>query len=161
MSSSSKTCAVPGCSREGRIVRGLCIGHYNRQLRDGTPDAADLERRTGAAHHNWRAVPTYWGMHQRIRKLRGNATEHVCAKCGKPAQQWAYRHDDPMEITDPRGFPYSIDPARYDALCISCHVTTDQPPVERGCSVPDCARKHRARGFCDKHYKQHRKGALQ
>lgn len=66
--------------------------------------------------------PSYWGMHRRVRALRGSAPEHRCAECGASAAVWSYAGGDPDERRDPaRGRRYSLDPGRYRARCRSCH----------------------------------------
>lgn len=72
------------------------------------------------------AVPGYAGLHRRLERQRGHASEFSCDECGDPAQEWAYDHSDPDEITDdPDGRPYSLDFERYRPLCVSCHRRSD------------------------------------
>lgn len=74
--------------------------------------------------------------HQRVRATRGVARQHVCP-CGKPADEWAYGHNDPNPRTDTittvRGkttvVTWSDDPAHYIAMCRRCHARLD---FERG-----------------------------
>lgn len=72
----------------------------------------------------------YPGVHHRLRKLYGDATEHACRQCGERADTWAYDHADPAERQDPKRGPYSIDLAHYLPLCHSCHGKLDRkaPP---------------------------------
>jgi hypothetical protein len=70
--------------------------------------------------------PSYGTMHQRLGYVRGRASAHPCARCGGPAREWAYDHEDTDALTDPRGRRYSADPAHYVPLCVSCHRTFDQ-----------------------------------
>lgn len=68
------------------------------------------------------AVPGYCAMRQRLVTARGPAAAQPCAGCDRDAQLWSYDGTDPDERTDPvRGCRYSLDPARYRALCRSCH----------------------------------------
>lgn len=79
--------------------------------------------------------PGYSAMHWRVKSARGRAAAHKCAHCDKKqAEQWAYDHGDPNELTaEVAGFggrtfvvPYSLDPAHFLALCSSCHVKFDR-----------------------------------
>ncbi|HEY2639797.1 MAG TPA: hypothetical protein VGI66_07910 [Streptosporangiaceae bacterium] len=36
-----------------------------------------------------RDVVSYGGAHDRVREIRGMATEHKCADCGQPADEWS------------------------------------------------------------------------
>lgn len=75
---------------------------------------------------------TYAGAHTRVRRLRGTAAGHWCARdCGRRAEQWAYDHADPDEICGreseavPELRVWSADPAHYEPLCRSCHTIAD------------------------------------
>lgn len=53
---------------------------------------------------------SYGQRHERVRKARGPASEHLCADCGSDAQEWATIHGrDGSEIED------------YRPLCCACH----------------------------------------
>ena len=55
-------------------------------------------------------------LHNRVRRLRGKASEYTCENCGKPARDWATVHG-----ADGR------DPLNdYLALCRVCHRAYDQ-----------------------------------
>ena len=74
-------------------------------------------------------IVTYWAVHRRLRCDRGRASEQACVDCGGPAQQWSYDHACSDELTGViRGqmMPYSLDPARYQPRCRSCHRRFDQ-----------------------------------
>lgn len=75
----------------------------------------------GCLRRNDRPVIAYTTAHQRVWRLRGAAAAHACVDCGGTADQWAYDHDDPSELLDERGRPYSLDPAHYAPRCLSCH----------------------------------------
>lgn len=69
----------------------------------------------------------YSAVHERLRKSRGRAAEHVC-ECGQPARQWAYDGSDPNELSDTdhgRPVTYSADLSRYVPMCVSCHRRLD------------------------------------
>jgi hypothetical protein len=77
--------------------------------------------------------PTYATAHTRVYVKRGRARDQMCVACGKRAQDWAYDHDDPDELTgvDRNGrdveftVKYSGDPDHYIPLCIPCHRAFD------------------------------------
>ena len=51
-----------------------------------------------------------------------------CARCAKPAREWAYDHLDPHEKTDTWGgfeVRYSVNVEHYQPLCRSCHRAFD------------------------------------
>lgn len=64
--------------------------------------------------------------HNAVRREYGPATLYTCLWCGGRADQWAYDHRDPDELTDPRGLPYSLDISHYGALCVRCHRSFDR-----------------------------------
>lgn len=68
---------------------------------------------------------TYEAVHYRLLWDRGSASDNPCVKCGAQAEEWAYDHTDPDELTDPKGRAYSLDQGRYFPLCISCHRVQD------------------------------------
>lgn len=78
----------------------------------------------------------YTGVHERLRKQRGPASNHPCQRCGKPATQWAYDHNDPAELKGRRGphtpySPYSLNPEHYIPLCGPCHSRHDRPGISK------------------------------
>jgi hypothetical protein len=80
----------------------------------------------GSCNHQWTEIPTYLTAHSRVRRAKGNATEHACEHCGSPANAWAYDHKDPDEFLNPEiGSPYSGKIEHYVALCGSCHREDD------------------------------------
>ncbi len=87
-----------------------------------------IERSREVKRANLNPLPSYEVAHVRMRKLHGQARERVCP-CGKQAEQWAYAHTDPDELTGsyvrPSGkvgtMVYSLDPAHYVAMCDACH----------------------------------------
>ena len=69
----------------------------------------------------------YEQVHRKVRNTHGPASDHACVECGKPANQWAYDHTDPMEYLDVRTRHwYSADPRRYQPMCIPCHMRLDR-----------------------------------
>lgn len=75
---------------------------------------------------------TYSAVHSRLTAERGRATEHVCGLCGEEqAEQWAYRHSDPFQLSGRNGAKgrersYSLDLSAYAPACLSCHATFDR-----------------------------------
>jgi hypothetical protein len=116
-------CSMPECDIEAPYRSGLCPKHETRVRRHGDPNQVmppPAEDRSG----RWAGDDvTYKGAHSRVEASRGRASSHSCT-CGKPAQQWAYDHQDPNEKRSPRG-PYSIDIGHYQPMCASCHKRFD------------------------------------
>jgi hypothetical protein len=74
---------------------------------------------------------TYIGTHQRCRMLWGSSQQYPCAKCGEPAEDWAYDGTDPTELYDTRNdwvIAYSRFPEFYMPTCKPCRKARD---VER------------------------------
>lgn len=110
-------CIVQDCDNEPRSLRsGLCDRHYSRRWRHGSVDAVIDTRRDDAG---------YRAAHGRITKDRGRARTYRCIDCGRRADHWSYRHDDPDELVSPTGQPYSLDPTHYDPRCAPCHAIFD------------------------------------
>jgi len=123
-----RPCSAVGCTSREDGASGYCKKHGTRVRRHGDPERVvligDRAIPRGMRHPSWAGEHvTYGGAHQRVRAVRGAASDHACA-CGARAAHWAYRHDDPDEKQAPEG-PYSTDPARYDAMCVSCHKRFD------------------------------------
>lgn len=123
-----RECAADGCPTV--IRKGTyCAMHRARAYRHGDPTIfVPYDQRdwgSGPAHHSWKGdAVTYAAAHNRVRRLQGPASLHLCP-CGKPAQHWAYLHGSEKEVIDRDGFPFSPDPADYRALCVSCHKRFD------------------------------------
>ena len=121
-----RTCIVAGCGRK-HAGRGYCRTHYWRWKRTGDPDP---DRPIGRYERD----TSYWAAHDQLKRTRGLATTHPCADCGAPAREWCYDHQDPHERTNPRGWAYSLNPARYRPLCRRCKRRNDTahnaPPAD-------------------------------
>ncbi len=76
-------------------------------------------------------VVGYHAAHYRVRAARGFPGDHSCA-CGAQAQEWAYGHTDPNELTQKGGQndgqKYSLDPSFYEPMCLPCHRGKDCKP---------------------------------
>lgn len=115
-----RLCSIEGCERK-HAAHGYCSLHDWRYLHHGDPLAQVRERKHGPPL-------SYGAAHNRVRSVRGIAPEHPCSECGEPAEEWAYDHGDPAELTATRvrdgrqwESPYSTDPDHYRAMCRSCH----------------------------------------
>lgn len=69
---------------------------------------------------------SYMAAHRLVRRLRGEASEHICAHCGGRSDEWSYSGGDAAELIDVRPdrntrARYSLDPDFYTPLCRSCH----------------------------------------
>lgn len=79
----------------------------------------------GPANPRWTGESvTYSGMHQRVRYIRGRASDHACAECGQPARHWSYDHADPDERMSDMG-AYSANLDHYIPQCVPCHKRLD------------------------------------
>lgn len=108
-----RPCEAPDCNGPA-VTLGYCDRHYQR-LRD-----------IGSLEVNRRAN-SYRGVHGRIVRIRGKATNHTCVDCGRQAEQWSYDHGDPNEkLSTPHGYRYSLDIDHYDPRCIVCHLRFDR-----------------------------------
>jgi hypothetical protein len=107
-------CSIEGCGKPHH-ARGWCEMHYDRWERNGDPLVLQFPV----------AVPAYTTVHCRLR-AKQLASTLPCAHCGGQADDWAYDHADPNELTDPRGLPYSADPRHYIPLCKACHTRFDR-----------------------------------
>jgi hypothetical protein len=71
----------------------------------------------------------YTAAHGRVKTLHGSASRHRCIDCAEPAEDWSYLHDDPEELKDERGRPYSLHPAHYVPRCRRCHKRFDDTHI--------------------------------
>lgn len=104
---------------------------YASALRAGLTQSCGCYRQETARIQGWAKRvenPGYDATHKRHRRVLGSATTHKCANCDRQAEDWAYDHTDPAEMTEVyRGYivAYSTDPTRYFPLCRMCHTTFD------------------------------------
>lgn len=103
--------------------------HYTRFIRHGDPlyRVKDADRRT--------RVPGYSTIHNRVRLEKGQAFHYLCVDCGEQAKDWSYDKQDPEELYDRDGTPYSGKIEHYVARCRACHTRFD-----RETSVPELRR---------------------
>jgi hypothetical protein len=75
----------------------------------------------GPAHQNWKDDAASVALHQRVQRLRGKATEHLCVDCDGPAVDWSRIHGrDGKRIDD------------YAPRCKKCHHKYDRTNWEVG-----------------------------
>ena len=119
-------CIADGCEKVDTGKRGLCAMHRAREIRHGDVHAVHSPRVYRGSDHPWWTGDdaTYQAMHQRVRKARGNAAQHICVDCGAPALHWSYDRNDPDERTDVEG-PYSVKIEHYEPRCVPCHKRFD------------------------------------
>jgi hypothetical protein len=121
-------CTVPSCSTLDYGSPGYCKKHATRIARHGSPYVVlSHGLPAGPGHPNRADVPTYSGVHQRLRRERGNPSAQTCA-CGKRAQQWAYSHIAAVEFHSEFG-AYSTDLSQYTPMCIKCHKRFDMDRI--------------------------------
>lgn len=178
----TKQCGVDGCTRRYRCS-GYCGLHYGRMRGTGTTDAPPTratvcsidacDRRVAAwgwcaLHYyrwkrkgdvNWQPVQrtdiNYAAAHLRIIAARGSASRQKCVDCGGDAREWSYTHEDPNELCDDIGRPFSLDINQYVPRCRKCHRRLDATQSPQ-CSVNGCETKMKAKGLCSKHYQRKR-----
>jgi len=126
-------CAVTECSTAEDGASGYCKMHGTRLRRHGNPivtiATTDRAFPVGGFHYAWSGSnATYRAMHQRVKKLRGKASDYACVDCGQNAAQWSYDHSDESQIDGHPG-PYSIDANRYRPMCVKCHKGFDMARI--------------------------------
>lgn len=118
-------CHVEGCAKPRKTGK-WCTMHGARIRRHGDPHKviSNDERavRAGESHPLWTESPTYSAWHQRLRKMKGSASQFSCSLgCGSQARHWAYI--GPRALTERR--PYETNPDIYAPLCVPCHKNFD------------------------------------
>jgi len=72
---------------------------------------------------------TYNSAHYRIKRSRGYPAAYMCA-CGRPAEDWALRHDTPVTHVGDDGHGnkilFSGNPDDYEPMCKVCHYRYDR-----------------------------------
>ena len=122
MSNRGKSCASPACDRPA-ASRGFCQRHYQRSVSGGEIDTPI------APQHQRKAVVTYRGVHARLERDFGPASQYGCVDCGDPAHDWSYDNDDPEELSQflaGRWWIYSLDQSHYAPRCKPCHIRLDR-----------------------------------
>lgn len=118
-------CTIEGCEKP-RKARGWCSMHEARIRRHGDPHMV----KRGPLRADWvnDAAISYRGMHSRVVRSRGKASEHPCSACTCPAEQWSYDETDPAPLVGVQNgstVRWSADVERYRPMCRSCHKRAD------------------------------------
>lgn len=76
-------------------------------------------------------MPSYSTTHRWLSQARGRPSTHACVECGGCAEEWAYDHADPNELTSSKG-PYSPQYGHYQPMCRRCHRLFDASHAKKG-----------------------------
>lgn len=95
----------------------VVTGHHLKEGQTVSCGCGAADPRPGAI----REEVTYGSAHQRVKRLHGVASEHLCVDCFKAAVDWSYDHEDEDERVDIAGRAYSMKPEHYWPRCRSCH----------------------------------------
>lgn len=123
-------CSIEGCTKKVRTASsGVCNMHYTRMWRHGSYDTVKPRGTLrGDLHPQWKADEVgYRGLHQRIHRERGAASQYTCVDCGRQAQEWSYDYQDSNEVREKGGYQllYSPNVDHYDPRCTICHKAFD------------------------------------
>jgi hypothetical protein len=91
------------------------ISAANQAVRDVAAATSLVQWEKWREEHSL-AAPGYFGLHRRVRKLRGAARNYQCADCGERAQHWSTVHG--TDGTDPFN--------HYRPMCQRCHFAYDE-----------------------------------
>ena len=124
-----KVCKIDDCDRKHK-GRGYCGKHLVRVRKYGDPHAVHRPDFAGERNPRWKGSNgvSYTLVHNRLASFRGKAASYGCVDCGSQAEEWAYDHSDPKELTgtsNGRPAPYSLDLDRYNPMCRVCHFDFD------------------------------------
>lgn len=95
--------------RKGWVVSCGCYQREKTVERNRAREASEL---------------TYKGMHLRVKRHRGRASQNPCVDCGASAADWSCRHDAGHTVDD-AGRYYSLNVEDYDPRCKACHARYD------------------------------------
>lgn len=124
------TCKTEVCGRPAK-ERGWCMQHYQRWHR-GRETETPIQPPSPRLD-----VVGYRGLHARLVRDFGVASDHSCVDCGGRADDWSYDNADPSELIqmiDGKPWSYSLDPDHYAPRCATCHIRLDR---STGASVYD------------------------
>jgi hypothetical protein len=138
-------CTVDGCSR-AHLALGYCKRHYRALKSYGDPLHVQVRKasqeprlrtgpRRGPDAPNWVSDDDvqYATAHDRIRRVKGRASEHRCVDCGGSAKEWSYIGGAPDErVGQYQGvlFKFSLDQDFYAPRCVPCHRSFDKRKEE-------------------------------
>jgi hypothetical protein len=117
-------CVVADCANPTKDAIH-CSMHEARLRRHGDVSVV-LPRGTASGPDNphWTGDEVgYLGMHDRLYRSRGRASEHQCP-CGNRAKDWSYSNECQEEKRDEHG-AYCVHVDCYEPLCASCHKIKD------------------------------------
>jgi hypothetical protein len=77
-------------------------------------------------------APAYKTCHNRVKSLRGRASDHTCVDCQGQANDWSYIGGASDEMFSPKAGAYSGNPAFYAARCKPCHTSFDRASRMKG-----------------------------
>lgn len=113
---SKKICSREDCQRPHQ-ARGLCHTHYEYDRTHGPLEPLSKPN-------------SYEGMHHKVRREKGKATEHDCVDCGGPAHHWSLSAGAEEIIAQAaqnkdhrKKFSRNLDD--YEARCRKCHSKYD------------------------------------
>lgn len=114
----SVPCTVDNCPNRAH-GKGLCYKHRSRLERIGSTYLP-----TG---YSERPGLSYRGVHARVVKAKGKASEHACVDCGNIARDWSLNKDCDYEMIQAQHqvLPVSYDVDNYEPRCKSCHIRYD------------------------------------
>ena len=115
-----RLCSIDGCARPHH-AHGWCAMHLQRWEKHDDPEHVEPIRGRPPKGD----VPGYDAAHKRTSRQRGQASSFPCADgCGRVAAHWALAVTPQLYDPD-TGWGYSLDPADYVPLCVSCHHVRD------------------------------------
>lgn len=103
------------------------VAATERRRAEGKPLAGSAEYRQQIRNTLTRDVVSWWGIHTRLRTLRGPARDLTCVDCGGQALNWSLSwRRIPVETLlyatqgNLKGCPYSVRVEDYDPRCVRC-----------------------------------------
>ena len=125
-----RDCQIQGCERPYH-ANGYCDYHEYRVNKYGDP----LAQGTAKTGRKRIEVPSYDGVHKRLMRDIGKASQFQCVDCGYQAEEWSYNGGCPNEHWElfPNGvwLAYTTDQSRYSPRCTPCHRKRDLGAPDR------------------------------
>ena len=122
---------MDGCERPHH-AHGYCTSHDYHFITYGDPLAQGPGKYTGRKRLE---VPSYDGVHKRLMRDIGKASQFQCVDCGYQAEEWSYNGGCPNEhwelFPDGVWLAYTTDQSRYSPRCTPCHRTRDLGAQDR------------------------------
>ena len=120
-----RDCQIQGCDRPYH-ANGYCGYHGYRAKKYGDPLAQGPGRHTGRKRMK---NPSYAGVHKRLLRDIGKATQFDCSDCGNQAEEWSYNGGAPDESwwnRDGIWMAYTTNQNYYSPRCKKCHRRHDE-----------------------------------